>query len=313
MSNDHNYDDWIGRSEQSSDIAEPRAIAALAALLDHDTPPWRAGELPPLGHWLCFPPLARQSDIGVDGHPKRGLGGGKGNEKNAGEAGEQSGEKRGVIPPIELPRRMWAGSRVRFLAPVPLGASIERTTTLVSATPKHGRSGAMMFITLRHDIHVGPTGVGGTRLAISEEQDLVYREEPKATTAAAAVEAIPSPAFARSFTPDPVALFRYSALTFNGHRIHYDYPYATQVEGYAGLVVHGPLTATLLLDHFLRHHPQAHVTGFSFRGLRPILANAPFTLGLNPSDTGAELVAIAPDGGAAMTATVTIQTEEITA
>jgi len=295
--NDTNYDDWIGRSEQATDIAEPRQVAALAALLDHITPPWRAGELPPLGHWLCFPPLTRQSDIGIDGHPRRGLGGGKG------------GEKRGVIPPIELPRRMWAGSRVRFLAPVPLGAPLQRTTTLVAATPKHGRTGQMLFITLRHDIYVGAT------LAISEEQDLVYREEPKADAAPTKPESKPEPppAFARQFTPDPVALFRYSALTFNGHRIHYDYPYATQVEGYADLVVHGPLTATLLLDHFLRHHPHVSVTGFSFRGLRPLLANAPFTLGLNLTDNGAELVAIAPDGGAAMSATVEIQTKEKTA
>ena len=287
--NDTNYDDWIGRSEQATDIAEPRQVAALAALLDHTAPPWRADELPPLGHWLCFPPLARQSDIGMDGHPRRGQG--------------------GVIPPIELPRRMWAGSRVRFLARVPLGAQLQRTTTLVAATPKHGRSGQMLFITLRHDIYVGAT------LAISEEQDLVYREEPKADAGPIKPKSKPelAPAFARQFTPDPVALFRYSALTFNGHRIHYDYPYATQVEGYAYLVVHGPLTATLLLDHFLRHHPHVSVTGFSFRGLRPLLANAPFTLGLNPIDNGAELVAIAPDGGAAMSATVEIQTKEKTA
>jgi len=285
--NDTNYDDWIGRSEQATDIAEPRQVAALAALLDHITPPWRAGELPPLGHWLYFPPLARQSDIGMDGHPRRGQG--------------------GVIPPIDLPRRMWAGSRVRFLAPVPLGAQLQRTTTLVAATPKHGRSGQMLFITLRHDIYVGAT------LAISEEQDLVYREEPKAGAVPPPPEPVPPPASTRTFTPDPVALFRYSALTFNGHRIHYDYPYATQVEGYADLVVHGPLTATLLLDHFLRHHPHVSVTGFSFRGLRPLLANAPFTLGLNLTDNGAELVAIAPDGCAAMSATVEIQTKEKTA
>lgn len=290
--NDTNYDDWLGRSEQATDIAEPRAVAALAALLDHTTPPWRADELPPLGHWLCFPPLARQSDIGPDGHPKRGLGGGK------------DGEKRGVIPPIDLPRRMWAGSRVRLLASVPLGATLQRTTTLVAATPKHGRSGAMLFITLRHDIHVGDV------LAISEEQDLVYREEPKAGTVSPPPEPVPPPASTRTFTPDPVALFRYSALTFNGHRIHYDYPYATQVEGYAGLVVHGPFTATLLLDHFLRQHPRVTVTAFSFRGLRPLLDTAPFTLGMNPTDSGAELLAIAPDGGVAMTAAITVQTME---
>lgn len=302
MSNDNSYADWIGRSEQSIDIAEPRAVAALAALLDHTTPPWQVGELPPLGHWLCFPPLALQSDMGVDGHPKRGLG------------GEKGGEKSGVIPPIDLPRRMWAGSRIRFFAPVPLGARIERTTTLVSATPKQGRSGSMLFITLRHDIRVGGT------LAISEEQDLVYREEPpvaaKNTQPPAPSEPAPLMAVTRTFAPDPVALFRYSALTFNGHRIHYDYPYATGVEGYADLVVHGPLTATLLLDHFLRQHSQhrqgarAQVTAFTFRGVRPLLANAPFTLGMNTTEHGAELIAIAPDGAAAMTAAVEVHPME---
>ncbi len=245
------YKAWIGRSETLSDVVAAAPIAGLAALLDYPSPPWLAGEAPPLSHWFNFVPQARQSDIDLDGHPKRG----------------------GFLPPIDLPRRMWAGSRLSFHAPIRIGDKVERCSTILDVTPKSGASGALVFLKLRHEISAGGT------LAITEEQDIVYREAPKPGTSALAPAEpkIRASAFTRSVTPDPVQLFRYSALTFNGHRIHYDRDYARE-EGYPGLVVHGPLIATLLMDHFLRHKPGARVTKFDIRLQAPLFDTAPFDL-----------------------------------
>ena len=245
------YKAWIGRSETLSDVVAAAPIAGLAALLDYPSPPWLAGEAPPLSHWCNFVPQARQSDIDLDGHPKRG----------------------GFLPPIDLPRRMWAGSRLSFHAPIRIGDKVERCSTILDVTPKSGASGALVFLKLHHEISAGGT------LAITEEQDIVYREAPKPGTSALAPAEpkIRASAFTRSVTPDPVQLFRYSALTFNGHRIHYDRDYARE-EGYPGLVVHGPLIATLLMDHFLRHKPGARVTKFDIRLQAPLFDTAPFDL-----------------------------------
>ncbi len=245
------YKAWIGRSETLSDVVAAAPIAGLAALLDYPSPPWLAGEAPPLSHWFNFVPQARQSDIDLDGHPKRG----------------------GFLPPIDLPRRMWAGSRLSFHAPIRIGDKVERCSTILDVTPKSGASGALVFLKLHHEISAGGT------LAITEEQDIVYREAPKPGTSALAPAEpkIRASAFTRSVTPDPVQLFRYSALTFNGHRIHYDRDYARE-EGYPGLVVHGPLIATLLMDHFLRHKPGARVTKFDIRLQAPLFDTAPFDL-----------------------------------
>lgn len=258
-----------------TDIATARQVELLAALLDHACPPWRPGELPPLAHWLLFPPGARQSAIGVDGHPLR----------------EDAG----------LPRRMWAGSRVRFAAPIPIGAELVRETEPISAVDKSGRSGRMRFVTLRHRLHSGGT------LAIEEEQDIVYREAaaPGASARPPAPDMrVTPPPVARRVKADPVALFRFSALTFNAHRIHYDRDYARDAEGYPALVVHGPYLATLLMDQFLRHRPAAAVTGFSFRAMRPVFDTDPFTLGLVEDKTGAALQVIDSVGGVAMPARV---------
>lgn len=245
------YKAWIGRSETLSDVVAAAPIAGLAALLDYPSPPWLAGEAPPLSHWFNFVPQARQSDIDLDGHPKRG----------------------GFLPPIDLPRRMWAGSRLSFHAPIRIGDKVERCSTILDVTPKSGASGALVFLKLHHEISAGGT------LAITEEQDIVYREAPKPGTSALAPAEpkIRASAFTRSVTPDPVQLFRYSALTFNGLRIHYDRDYARE-EGYPGLVVHGPLIATLLMDHFLRHKPGARVTKFDIRLQAPLFDTAPFDL-----------------------------------
>ncbi|HWV13587.1 MAG TPA: acyl-CoA dehydrogenase, partial [Sphingobium sp.] len=262
-------------TEHRTDIAAPRQAHLLAALLDHDKAPWAPGELPPLAHWLLFPPDTRQSGMGPDGHPTR----------------EDDG----------LPRRMWAGSRVRFLAPILLGSEVERETSAIAVNDKQGRSGRMRFVNLRHLLKVDG------QACIEEEQDIVYREAGRNGAPPPPETLAPAPPVARAVTIDPVQLFRFSALTFNAHRIHYDLPYTRDVEGYPGLVVHGPFIATLLMDHFLRNVPGTQVASFSFRAQRPIFAGEPFTLGLSPEDKGGDLMAIDHAGGLAMQARVDIR------
>ena len=244
--------EWIGRTETRVDHATAIPIAALSATLDRDDPePANGSEVPPLWHWTYFVPLARQSEIGPDGHAKRG----------------------GFLPPVPLPRRMWAGGRLEFHAPLRVGDDITRTSRILDVNGKSGRSGMLVFVTVRHEYAT-------TRgLALAEEHDIVYRENPRAD----APVPKPQPAsvdesFSREIAPDPVLLFRYSALTFNGHRIHYDRPYVTQVEGYPGLIVHGPLIATLLVDLVRRHLPQGRIRRFSFRALRPLFDIHRFTV-----------------------------------
>jgi 3-methylfumaryl-CoA hydratase len=197
---------------------------------------------------------------------------------------------------------MWAGSRIRFLDDIPLGSRINRLSTLTAATLKVGRTGPLLFATVRHEIAAdgGPT-------AIVEEQDIVYREAAAPGAMMERTRAAPGEPLAetRVVTPDSVALFRYSALTFNGHRIHYDRDYARDVEAYPGLVVHGPLIATLLLDHLLRNRPGRSVTSFSFRAAAPSFDGEPMALGF--TDTGGEVALRADNGfGPAMSATATL-------
>lgn len=266
---------WIGRTEEVEDRADEGRIAGFAAMLDHETPPWIAGEAPPLSHWLWFHTHARQSELGPDGHPKRG----------------------GFLPPVELPRRMWAGSRIRFRAPVPLGSALRQLSTIKNVEAKSGKSGAMIFVTVRHEIFAD-----GTR-AVIDEHDIVYREAPKPGGGPSAPQPDTRKSdFTRTIHPDPVLLFRYSALTFNGHCIHYDRDYCREVEGYPGLVVHGPLIATLLMDHFLRAHPGARVAAFTFRAQRPLFDIAPFEVRLVDKPGGADLWARNRAGEVAVTA-----------
>ena len=262
---------WIGHEERAVDQASPAPLAGLAALLDQEAPP--SGEVPLLGHWLYFLPHARQSVIDVDGHPKRG----------------------DLLPPVPLPRRMWAAGAVTFHAPIRIGVPIERVSTVAEVTAKTGSSGEMVFVTVRHAIRCDGA------LAIEERQDLVYRGEGNA--APLPVEA-PFADATRIVTPDPVALFRYSALTFNGHRIHYDRDYAQDVEGYPGLVVHGPYAAILLMDHFLRETPGAQVKRFAFRARRPLFDTASFSLNLKRTEGGAEVWTADAAGQPAMTGTI---------
>ena len=243
---------WIGRTEARDDLITATPVAALSATLDrYDAAPAAGTVLPPLWHWLYFTPLTRHSEIGEDGHAKRG----------------------GFLPPVPLPRRMWAGGRLDFLQPLRVGETVTRVSTIQDVTVKEGRSGALVFVCVRHEF----TNAQG--LALSEEHDIVYRDAPQA----GAPQPAPTPAprdeqFRREIVPDPVLLFRYSALTFNGHRIHYDRSYVTGVEGYPGLIVHGPLIATLLMDLLRRNLPDATVTRFAFKAVRPTFDIHPFTV-----------------------------------
>ena len=243
---------WVGRTETRTDLATAAPYAALSATLDReDTEPAMGTAVPPLWHWLYFLPLAPMSDVGPDGHPKRG----------------------GFLPPVPLPRRMFAGGRFEFHHPLKVGETMTRTSRITDVRGKTGRSGTLVFVTVRHEF----ANVGG--IALTEEHDIVYRENPRADVPVPKPTAAPAgETFSREIVPDPVLLFRYSALTFNSHRIHYDRPYVTEVEGYPGLIVHGPLIATLLVDLLRRRLPDAKVARFSFRAMRPLFDIHRFTV-----------------------------------
>lgn len=241
---------WIGRTETSRDQATLAPLRALSATLDRDDPePCEGDPLPALWHWLYFLPTHRQSEIGTDGHARRG----------------------GFLPPVPLARRMWAGSRLEFHADIRAGASMERVSTIEDVRLKEGKSGPLVFVVVRHEIS------SQGQLAIREWHDIVYREMPQpGQPSPAATAAPPNAAWCREIVPDSVLLFRYSALTFNGHRIHIDRSYATGEEHYPGLIVHGPLIATLLLDLLRRHWPQSRVARFAFKAVQPLFDIAPF-------------------------------------
>ncbi|MFV3076886.1 FAS1-like dehydratase domain-containing protein [Niveispirillum fermenti] len=270
------YADWIGRTERQTDIATEAPLRGLEALLDHEGAP--ADTLPPLGHWLYFLPSVAQAGIGEDGHPRKG----------------------GFLPPVPLPRRMWAGGRLRFQAPIPLGAMLERVSTILSVTTKQGKEGPLVFVTVQHEVSADG------RSAVSEEHDIVYRVAADPSAGPAPVRRLPAaqtPDAKRRLTADPVRLFRFSALTFNGHRIHYDRDYARDVEAYPGLVVHGPYQAVLLIDHFRRSVPGATVARFDFRGRAPLFDTDPFELCLTRPAAGPCLLWTADmQGGVAMQA-----------
>ena len=252
---------WIGRSEESTRRIDLAQVDALAATLDRMQDFVDGAQLLPLWHWIFFWSAAPQAALGSDGHPARG----------------------GFLPPVPLPRRMWAGGRLRFHQPVPIGAQANRVSTVLDVTAREGSSGMLAFVTVQHQIAVD--GV----VAVTEEHDIVYRGN--ALPGALVAPGKPAPGVAaatwsRVVTLDPVLLFRYSALTFNGHRIHYDRSYATAVEGYPGLIVHGPLIATLLLDLLHRRLPQARVSAFDFRAVGPLFDTEPFTLCGQPDPNG---------------------------
>jgi 3-methylfumaryl-CoA hydratase len=274
------YRDWIGNTESAEDVAGLAPVKGLLATLDDVETRLGPGDaLPHLWHWLYFLPQAPMREVGADGHPRRG----------------------GFMPPVALPRRMFAGAQLSFLAPIPLGATLRRESEIAGVEAKSGRSGELVFVTVRHRVFAGGT------LAVEETQNIVYRQAGGPVPAPEAKPFAPAPAGAwvREVTPDPVLLFRYSALTFNGHRIHYDRPYATGEESYPGLVVHGPLLATLLMD-LVRRNARRPVAGFSFRAMAPIFDTAPFRLLGQPEGDTVTIAAERADGATAMQATATL-------
>jgi 3-methylfumaryl-CoA hydratase len=270
--------DWIGRTEQRDDTVTAAPLAGLSATLDRadDAAPSDGTPLPPLAHWLYFLPQAPAREIGADGHPKRG----------------------GFLPPVPLPRRMWAGGRLTFAHALRVGDAITRRSTITRVDAKPGRSGALVFVTVRHEI------VNAQGVAVTEEHDIVYRDHPAPGAVPPAPQAAPADeAFSRAIVPDPVLLFRYSALTFNGHRIHYDRTYVTEVEGYPGLIVHGPLIATLLVDLLRREMSGAVLTQFDFKAASPLFDLHPFSVcGRRDADGSVQLWARNHLGQLAMSA-----------
>lgn len=276
--------DWVGGSEEAADLLLPERAGALACALDQPEQALVAGApLPPLRHWLYFWSVAPRRQLGRDGHPALG----------------------GFLPDVgklwgSQTRRMWAGSRIGFHKPLTLGVRVRRHSTVESAVEKAGRSGRLVFVTVRHEIF-DESGA----LALTDRHDIVYREE-KPDGAGALPPPEPAPSdhqWEDDFIADPVLLFRYSALTFNGHRIHYDRDYATKTEGYGGLVVHGPLLATLLADFATGLRPGQTLMEFSFRGRRPVLDGQLFLLrGKTLSDNALSLWIADAEGALAMTA-----------
>ena len=269
--------EWIGRKESDVDYVTVPAVHRLAATLDRGDPMPKMGDPLPVGwHQILFPRVVRQSQIGADGHPERG----------------------DFLPPVPLPRRMFAGKRTTFHADLKVGDAVRRESVIMEVNIKQGRTGQMVFVTVKTDM-TSPRG-----LAITEEQDFVYREAAPGGTPPQPPQPAPGKAvWSRVVTPDPVMLFRYSALTFNGHRIHYDLPYVTKVEGYPGLVMNGGLT-TLLAFELARTHASTPIRYISSRNVRALFANQPITLGGEPSldNKTATLWALNPDGALALTA-----------
>ena len=267
MSLDH-LKSWIGKTRSEVDFAAPFPVRALIATLDESDAEPKAGDpLPPLWHWLYFLEIARQSKIGADGHAERG----------------------DFLPPVPLLRRMWAGSRFAFEGePLRIGDTIERCSTIKSVEPKSGSSGSMVFVTVQHSIS-GPRG-----LSLVEDHDIVYREAPKPGEQARPAKPAPADAtWSRKLVPDEVLLFRFSALTFNGHRIHYDQPYVTGTEGYPGLIVHGPLMGLLQVELARRSSPGKAVKSFEFRALSPAFSGGPLTVGARREADGSAATWIA--------------------
>lgn len=271
-------EDWLGRVTEARDVAVAGPQHRLHALLNDEF--GETADVPPLGHWLYFLPDARQDGLGADGHPRLGS----------------------DLPDLGLPRRMWAGSRITFDAPVPIGSALVRRTAIASIEKKVGKSGPLAFVTLRHEISTNGT------IAITEEQDLVYREAAPVAHPAPprAIEPRPLPegAIVASHRFDAAELFRFSSLTYNAHRIHYDRDYARTVEGYSGLVVQAPFQAISLMAHLHRNSTRRSVRTFSFRTHGPLFEDEEAVLGIEAAGDGASLWLRPEHGPASVTATV---------
>ena len=270
------YDAWIGREQRATDRLDEGLAERWLATFDLAKP--RPPIMPQGIHFALCTPEAPTAKLGEDGHPAR------------------DDSPQSFLPPFPLPRRMWASSKIAFHAPIAIGAVIERTSRIAAISEKQGSTGPLAFVDVSHE-----TRANGT-LAVVETQSIVYRE------AASGGQALSPPPLGegrfspegwdavRTLTPDARLLFRYSALTFNTHRIHYDAPYAQEVERYRGLVVHGPLTASLLLQLAAQELGANRLRSFSFRGLSPAIAGEPLHLAMRKGEAGYELAAFADDG-----------------
>ncbi|MER1939271.1 itaconyl-CoA hydratase [Castellaniella sp. FW104-16D08] len=241
------FSSWVGRRETCHDNLDPGHVQRVALSLEEPVVP--DASLPPLWHWAFFVQGEPYAKLGRDGHP----------------------QEDAFLPPAGQRNRMWAGGRIQFMAPLRVGVPAERVSEITKIVEKTGRSGRLQFMTVLHRY------IQDNILCISEEQDIVYREP--STPVLQGTTPVPEAQWHEDITPDPVRLFRYSAVTFNGHRIHYDDRYVREVEGYPGLVVHGPLIATLMVGAFVRAHPECRVQSLSYRGLRPLIAPRAFQIG----------------------------------
>jgi len=261
MSDSESWRQWIGREQVTEDVMDPARAQALHATLERPGSPPAAGDpLPLLWHWIYFWPIAPMSELGADGHLALGR----------------------SLPDLGLPRRMWAGSRFTFHRSPILGARAERRSTIADITLKEGRSGHLAFVTVHHQLS------DGDGLCVEEEQDLVYRSTQKPGSGPAQPKPAPSdvPAWNRRVVPSPVLLFRYSALTFNGHRIHYDRDFACDSEGYPGLIVHGPLLGLLMCHLGVDENSARQPVGYRFRLSQPVFVHQSFTVAGSPADEG---------------------------
>ena len=272
-------EDWIGRTESRTDIAAAWPVAALHATFDRAIPPPAAGDvIPPGWHWLYFLDTTPESDLGRDGLPKLG----------------------GFLPPVPLPRRMWAGGRIEFPGVLRVGEPLRRDSEVIAVEQKHGKRGSLVFVTVRHTVYASGA------LAVAEEHDIVYRDAAKPDDPPPQPRPAPASAkWRRSLIADPVMLFRFSALIFNANRIHYDIDYV-KGEGYPALIVHGPLQTLLLLD--LCRENGARVTKLDYRAQHPIFHTERLSVDGNPAQDGStvELWTANEAGSYAMTATAVI-------
>jgi 3-methylfumaryl-CoA hydratase len=254
---------WIGRSEEATDIVTAQLVKGLRATLFQEVGEPRTGDAAPFtAHWCLAQPVFPMSMLGPDGHPTRG----------------------GFLPPVPLPRRMWAGGEIEFLQPLRVGDESTRTSRIADVQVKSGSTGALCFVSVEHSIS-SPRGV-----AIRERQDIVYREMTSSAPATAKAPAPPPKAQHReTHVSDPVLLFRYSALTFNGHRIHYDRDYVTKVEGYPGLIFHGPLQAALIIEMAAKLRSGKPPKKFTYRGLQPLFEGTELSINANETEAAMEL------------------------
>jgi 3-methylfumaryl-CoA hydratase len=270
---------WVGRTEQASDIVTAQLVKGLRATLFLDIGEPKTGDAAPFTtHWCLAQPVYPMSMLGPDGHPTRG----------------------GFLPPVPLPRRMWAGGELQFIEPLRVGDEATRASRIADVTVKNGSTGTLCFVSVEHTI----TTARG--VAIRERQDIVYRDMPTGGKNAAPAKPAATPPAAKhrqTHISDPVLLFRYSALTFNGHRIHYDRDYVTKVEGYPGLIFHGPMQAALLVEFAAHLHGGIAPKKFSYRGLQPLFEGGEFSVNANEIAEGLDIWVANADGAPTMRGT----------